>query len=995
MRPFRKAIGVLFPLLLIGGFALVGAVWGEPEDGSGDDRSFSLEDIQVEAAVKRNGVMLVREEVTYDFNGTFNVGTRDFDSGPWEIRNIRAFEGNRRLGEITNTPTLYEWDISPASGTHTYELRYEVHNAVLAWPDVAELNWQWVGRNVPEPVGRHRVTLRVPGDGEGVRAWAHGPLSGTVVVDGRTVRTDVEDLPEFTFLETRVIAPRSRFGPDLPEGREGLTEPRDYVTECDFYRAALERDGTLNQRQIDRLIADYPACQSLTPVETEPQQERIIAEETALAEQANEDRAEFAREQEEREDRRRALNLAAPFVIGGALLAAWLVWRKWGKEPDLTTEIDYWREVPDDPPAVAIALREWGLVDTDAFSTTVVDLAQRGYLTIQEDGKDHKFLKTDKSVDGLLEFERNVMSKLFEDGPTNSQKELTGWAKGNRREAASWLSTFKNSVVKTYEAKGYQVKGQVAGWLLYLLIVGLLGLYAWAAIAYDAFAAGARPSAPGCCCSASSCCCAGERRPAPSATRSGKACGSSSRTSPSSRTHRRGTWPCTSATSSPRWPSAWPTSSSRRSRCASRRWPTTRPSPTGTSAAGSASASGPSPRWATSARGCRARPRPRSGRRRRRARRAVASAAASPAEAVAAEAVAASAPADPTVAVYEARAREWARERRAAHPERAGALAELTGPVVDLGCGPGWHLPHLGPRAIALDAARAMLDLVPERAPAPRVQARLEALPFRRGGLGGAWASKSYVHLARPAVPLALADLHRSLAVGAPADLTVFGGDADEQEYPDDEFAGRTFSFWPEDLLRGVFLGAGFSIDDLTVEPARDGLPHLLARVRRERTLADTVGPGMRLLVCGLNPSVYSADVGHGFARPGNRFWPAALAAGLVTRGHDPRHALAHHGIGMTDLVKRATPRADALTADEYDAGVARVRRLVEWLRPEAVVMVGLAGWRVAVDRKAVAGVQPDPFGGRPLYLMPSTSGLNAHSRLADLVTHLQAAATL
>ena len=65
----------------------------------------------------------------------------------------------------------------------------------------------------------------------------------------------------------------------------------------------------------------------------------------------------------------------------------------------------------------------------------------------------------------------------------------------------------------------------------------------------------------------------------------------------------------------------------------------------------------------------------------------------------------------------------------------------------------------------------------------------------------------------------------------------------------------------------------------------------------------------MRLLVCGLNPSIYSADAGVGYARPGNRFWPAAIAAGLVTEDRDPRHALSHHGVGITDLVKRATGR--------------------------------------------------------------------------------------
>ncbi len=350
---------------------------------------------------------------------------------------------------------------------------------------------------------------------------------------------------------------------------------------------------------------------------------------------------------------------------------------------------------------------------------------------------------------------------------------------------------------------------------------------------------------------------------------------------------------------------------------------------------------------------------------------------------------------DPTLAVYEALAADFARARSAGRPERAAALAGTVrdGPVADLGCGPGWHLPHLGSGAIGLDAARAMLDLVPTSH--PRVQARLDALPFRQGGLGGGWASKSYVHLARQDLPLALADLHRALAVGGPVDLTLFGGDTDHETYADDPFAGRRFSLWPEPMLRDVLVGAGFAVEDLTADPRPDGVAHLLVRLRREPTLPDTVGAGMRLLVCGLNPSVYSADVGVGFARPGNRFWPAALAAGLVGRDRDTRHALLGHGIGMTDLVKRATPRADALTAAEYREGVGRVGRLAEWLAPGAVVMVGLAGWRAAVDRKAIAGVQPEPLGGRPVYVMPSTSGLNAHSRLEDLTDHLRTAVAL
>ena len=228
----------------------------------------------------------------------------------------------------------------------------------------------------------------------------------------------------------------------------------------------------------------------------------------------------------------------------------------------------------------------------------------------------------------------------------------------------------------------------------------------------------------------------------------------------------------------------------------------------------------------------------------------------------------------------------------------------------------------------------------------------------------------------RVEVPLALARLHWRTRPGSVLRFAVpTGGQA---------------RGWDPDALDDVLVGAGFGVKAMEVV---DGL--LVATVSRERSLPDTVGPHMRLLVCGLNPSEYAADRGVGYARPGNRFWPAALEAGVVTRGHDPLHALSAHGLGMTDLVKRATPRASLLTDSEYRGGIDRVRRLVEWLQPAAVCFVGLQGWRSAVDRSAQAGIQPDGLAGRPVYVMPSTSGLNAHASRQELVDHLIAAAAL
>jgi len=256
------------------------------------------------------------------------------------------------------------------------------------------------------------------------------------------------------------------------------------------------------------------------------------------------------------------------------------------------------------------------------------------------------------------------------------------------------------------------------------------------------------------------------------------------------------------------------------------------------------------------------------------------------------------------------------------------------------------------------------------------------ALPFARGSLGGVWASRSLVHIPQREMPMALAEIHRVLQDDAAATFWLFEGDTERAEMQADPLPGRTFSYWPPELLERVLVGAGFAVDDID-RWTSSGFPQIVATGRRLWSLPDYVGPGMKVLICGLNPSPSSADSGVGFFRAGNRFWPAAIKAGLVTRDRDPAHALLHHGMGMTDMVKRPTRRADELSTDEYARGFERVEQLVEWLQPEVVCMVGLAGWRAAVDRKAQRGWQPDPLAGRPVYLMPSTSGLNAHDTVA------------
>jgi TDG/mug DNA glycosylase family protein len=337
-----------------------------------------------------------------------------------------------------------------------------------------------------------------------------------------------------------------------------------------------------------------------------------------------------------------------------------------------------------------------------------------------------------------------------------------------------------------------------------------------------------------------------------------------------------------------------------------------------------------------------------------------------------------------TIAIYDAEAETYRANRSPRFADRAAALAAAShGPVLDAGCGPGTYLPGLGPAAVGLDASASMLDLATAHG-RPLLRGDLLRLPLRAGSLGGAWARNSYLHVSHADLPLALAELHRAATVGAPVSCSLISG-PDDEVVSDDDLPGRRFWRWSDGELVDLFAGAGFEDVSLSGDEPR------FVDAVRAHTLPDFVGPDMGVLVVGLNPSLHAADAGVGYVTPSNRYWKAAIEAGLVTVDRDPWHAVRHHGVGMTDLVKRATRRADELTTDEYRAGLARVERLCRWLRPGVVCVVGLAGWRAAVDRKAVVGLQQRTLGGRPVYVMPSTSGLNASSQLPDLVAHLRA----
>lgn len=154
------------------------------------------------------------------------------------------------------------------------------------------------------------------------------------------------------------------------------------------------------------------------------------------------------------------------------------------------------------------------------------------------------------------------------------------------------------------------------------------------------------------------------------------------------------------------------------------------------------------------------------------------------------------------------------------------------------------------------------------------------------------------------------------------------------------------------------------------------------------KTVPDVIAPGLQVLFCGINPGLYSAVVGHHFARPGNRFWPTLHAAGFTDRVLSPQEEreLLHSGYGITNVVERATATADELSSQELVLGGQRLAAKVQRYRPQFIAVLGIGAYRIAFGHpKAGLGQQPEPLGSAVIWVLPNPSGLNAHYQAKDL----------
>ncbi|MEL6381145.1 MAG: G/U mismatch-specific DNA glycosylase [Cyanobacteria bacterium J06626_18] len=150
----------------------------------------------------------------------------------------------------------------------------------------------------------------------------------------------------------------------------------------------------------------------------------------------------------------------------------------------------------------------------------------------------------------------------------------------------------------------------------------------------------------------------------------------------------------------------------------------------------------------------------------------------------------------------------------------------------------------------------------------------------------------------------------------------------------------------------------------------------------------DIIAPNLKVLFCGINASLYSAAVGHHFARPGNRFWKALHQAGFTNRLLHPAEdqILLQYSYGLTNIVARATARADELDRPELQQGYHDLSHKLEKFRPQYLAILGITAYRIAFKQpKAQIGYQSEQLRDTQIWVLPNPSGLNAHYQINDL----------
>ncbi|MGH2829754.1 MAG: DUF2207 domain-containing protein, partial [Actinomycetota bacterium] len=313
--------------------------------GPAGAKSYSFPRVVVDIVVRPDGSFTVHEERTFDFDGSFTRGFLEIPRGGYRIGDVRVSEGGRayrpgRRGVRTPDTFVFdevpryniEWYYAAADERRTFVIDYVVTGAITRYDDVAEMFWKFIGPEWDTRTDEVVAVVHLPAGASAseIRAWGHGPLNGSVrIVDGRTARWQVSNLKAFTFVEGRLALP-THLVPGAPAASG------------------------------DRLPT-------------------ILAEEQRLADEANEARAAAGR--------RNAWTGALGAGSAGLFLALFFIY---GREPRTERVPEHIPEPPSDLAPAFVGYLMRGGVATQDMTATLMDLASRGWLAIEEEREPRK-----------------------------------------------------------------------------------------------------------------------------------------------------------------------------------------------------------------------------------------------------------------------------------------------------------------------------------------------------------------------------------------------------------------------------------------------------------------------------------------------------------------------------------------------------------------------------------------------------------------------------
>ena len=448
------AMGIIVVLSLWGGSSILLA------------KDYSIQSVIIDARLDPSGNMSITEKRTYDFHGNYHWATYSLPTGntggvvdfsigeegrPYSI-NPDGRAGTYTYDENQGSVSA-KWFFDAQNETRTFILSYIVLDVVKAYQDAAVLYYKFVGTGWDKTSGEVVVTIQVPEGikGDQVKAWAHGPLWGTVQIneDG-TVRAQITDLPGNTFWEVRALYPTGYF----------------------------------------------PGIRDISPVQVVP---IILAEEKRWAQEANAKREEWVKKQQEKNTRKKYGSWVVLILSGTGFLIIGSLYNRYGRKHKVPFPDTFYSEIPSDlSPALLSYLLCRGQIGGPALVGTMLDLAQRGFLKIKESvnpGRflfwsfqsrnynlefDRKFYSENET--SLRPFENDLLTFIFDDLAGGQDTIDFKTLRRSRNRFVRWFRDWKKEVVKLGETKGYwdidSLKARNKGVIISLILVAITAVSA-------------------------------------------------------------------------------------------------------------------------------------------------------------------------------------------------------------------------------------------------------------------------------------------------------------------------------------------------------------------------------------------------------------------------------------------------------------------------------------------------------------------------------------